>query len=64
MFGLPAAAAARASYHVDSGVIVRAPVRYLVAGMGDARSTWYEARAAAAAGRPDLRGGAATQGAR
>lgn len=45
---------------VDSGVIVRAPVRYLVAGMGDALSTWYEGRAAAAAGRPNMRGGATT----
>jgi glycerol dehydrogenase len=48
---------------VDSGVIVRAPVRFLVAGMGDALSTWYEARAAAAAGRPNMRGGAATEAA-
>jgi len=48
---------------VDSGVIVRAPVRYLVAGMGDALSTWYEGRAAAAAGRPNMRGGGTTQGA-
>lgn len=48
---------------VDSGVIVRAPVRYLVAGMGDALSTWYEGRAAAAARRPNMRGGAATEGA-
>ncbi|MFM8705016.1 MAG: glycerol dehydrogenase [Planctomycetia bacterium] len=48
---------------VDSGVIVRAPVRYLVAGMGDALSTWYEARSAAAAGSPNMRGGATTQGA-
>lgn len=45
---------------VDSGVIARAPVRYLVAGMGDSLSTYYEARAAAAAGRPNMRGGAAT----
>jgi glycerol dehydrogenase len=29
---------------VDTGVIVQAPVRYLVAGMGDAMSTYYEAR--------------------
>ncbi len=29
---------------VDTGVIIRAPVRYLVAGMGDAMSTYYEAR--------------------
>jgi glycerol dehydrogenase len=48
---------------VDSGVIVRAPVRYLVAGMGDALSTWYEGRAAAAAGRPNMRGGGTTEGA-
>jgi glycerol dehydrogenase len=48
---------------VDSGVIVRAPVRYLVAGMGDALSTWYEGRAAAAADRPNMRGGGATVGA-
>ena len=29
---------------VDTGVILRSPVRYLVAGMGDAMSTFYEAR--------------------
>jgi len=29
---------------VDTGVIAAAPLRYLVAGMGDAVSTWYEAR--------------------
>ncbi|WP_128255785.1 glycerol dehydrogenase [Falsirhodobacter deserti] len=29
---------------VDSDVILRAPVRFLAAGMGDALSTWYEAR--------------------
>jgi glycerol dehydrogenase len=46
---------------VDSGVIARAPVRYLVAGMGDALSTYYEARATAAAGRPNMRGGMATE---
>lgn len=48
---------------VDSGVVARAPTRYLVAGMGDALSTWYEARAAAAAHRPNMRGGAATEAA-
>lgn len=48
---------------VDSGVIVRAPVRYLVAGMGDALSTWYEGRAAAAARSPNMRGGGTTVGA-
>ncbi|WHA44066.1 glycerol dehydrogenase [Agrobacterium larrymoorei] len=29
---------------VDSALIIRAPVRFLVSGMGDALSTWYEAR--------------------
>nr|VFJ59323.1 MAG: glycerol 2-dehydrogenase (NAD+) [Candidatus Kentron sp. FW]VFJ63510.1 MAG: glycerol 2-dehydrogenase (NAD+) [Candidatus Kentron sp. FW] len=29
---------------VDTGIIAQAPVRYLVAGMGDAMATWYEAR--------------------
>lgn len=29
---------------VDSEVIVKAPVRFFAAGMGDALSTWYEAR--------------------
>jgi glycerol dehydrogenase len=29
---------------VDSDVIIQAPVRFLVAGMGDALSTWFEAR--------------------
>ena len=29
---------------VDSALIARAPVRFLVSGMGDALSTWYEAR--------------------
>jgi glycerol dehydrogenase len=29
---------------VDSRIVAEAPVRYLVAGMGDAMATWYEAR--------------------
>ncbi len=29
---------------VDTRIIAKAPVRYLVAGMGDAMATWYEAR--------------------
>lgn len=29
---------------VDTGVIAAAPVRFLLAGMGDALATWYEAR--------------------
>ncbi|TCK09086.1 glycerol dehydrogenase [Marinobacterium mangrovicola] len=30
---------------VDTAIVAQAPVRFLVAGMGDAMSTWYEARA-------------------
>lgn len=33
---------------VDTAVIAKAPVRFLVSGMGDALSTWFEARATAA----------------
>lgn len=33
---------------VDTGVIAKAPVRFLVSGMGDALSTYFEARATAA----------------
>lgn len=33
---------------VDTSVIAKAPTRFLVSGMGDALSTWFEARAAAA----------------
>ena len=51
---------------VDTGVIAHAGERYLVAGMGDAMATWYEARACelnpagitAFGGRPTLAGGA------
>src|SRR5512137_1446188 len=35
---------------VDTIIIVRAPVRFLVAGMGDAIATWPEARTCAATG--------------
>ena len=45
---------------VDSRVIVRAPVRMLVAGMGDALSTVFEARACVAAKKPNTRGGGCT----
>ena len=48
---------------VDSRVIARAPLRYFVAGMGDALSTFYEARAAVAANRPNMRGGTSTEAA-
>lgn len=33
---------------VDTAVIARAPARFLVSGMGDALSTWFEARATSA----------------
>jgi glycerol dehydrogenase len=45
---------------VDTQVIAESPPRLLAAGIGDAMSTWYEGRAAAAAGRPNMRGGRAT----
>ncbi len=42
---------------VDSATIISAPVRLLAAGMGDALSTWYEARACAASGAVNEFGG-------
>ena len=39
---------------VDSAVIVKAPVRFLVAGIGDALSTWYEARSNLESHTPNL----------
>ena len=45
---------------VDTLVVAEGPPRYLAAGIGDALSTFYEARAVAAAGRPNMRGGRST----
>ena len=45
---------------VDTDVIVKAPVDLLVAGMGDAMSTWFEARACRAGGYGNQLGGWAT----
>lgn len=45
---------------VDTDVIVHGPVRYFVAGMGDALSTVFEARACMKSGHAHLRGGLAT----
>ena len=45
---------------VDSTVIARAPVRLLVAGMGDALSTWFEARACMRSGARNSRNGVST----
>ncbi|MEI7920274.1 MAG: glycerol dehydrogenase [Planctomycetota bacterium] len=46
---------------VDSLIIAKAPLRLLVAGMGDALSTWFEARACMRSGAQNLRGGVATR---
>ena len=45
---------------VDTQVIAESPPRFLAAGIGDAMSTFYEARAVASAGRPNMRGGRST----
>lgn len=41
---------------VDTEVVATAPVRYLVAGMGDAMATWYEAQCAAGSGGTNVLG--------
>lgn len=46
---------------VDTAVIAKSPVRMLVAGMGDALATWFEAKACFQAGVKNMRGGASTQ---
>ncbi len=48
---------------VDTQVIVQAPPRFLISGMGDALATWFEARACAAANAKNLRGGRSTRSA-
>lgn len=48
---------------VDSFVISQAPVRLLVAGMGDALATYFEARANAASGKTSMAGGLPTRAA-
>ncbi|HDI11778.1 MAG TPA: iron-containing alcohol dehydrogenase [Candidatus Acetothermia bacterium] len=45
---------------VDSQIVAAAPPRYLVAGMGDAMATWFEARACWRAGGKTLFGHAPT----
>jgi glycerol dehydrogenase len=45
---------------VDTEVIVNAPARWLVSGMGDGLCTWYEAEAAFKGRRTALAGGVAT----
>jgi len=48
---------------VDTQVIVEAPVRWLVSGIGDGLATWFEAEAAYKGRRVALAGGVATQAA-
>ncbi len=45
---------------VDVGIIAAAPTRFLVAGMGDALSTWFEARSCERTHSPNECGGYAT----
>jgi glycerol dehydrogenase len=46
---------------VDTAVIAQSPVRFLVAGMGDALATWFEAKVCVAGGVQNMRGGASTR---
>jgi glycerol dehydrogenase len=48
---------------VDTAVIAQSPVRHLVAGMGDALATWFEAKICVRGGVKNMRGGASTQSA-
>jgi glycerol dehydrogenase len=48
---------------VDTAVIARSPVRHLVAGMGDALATWFEAKVCVDTGARNMRGGASTRSA-
>jgi glycerol dehydrogenase len=41
---------------VDTGVVTRAPVRFLVSGMGDALATWFEASSCKAKFAPNITG--------
>ncbi len=45
---------------VDTAAVAQAPVRLLVAGMGDALATWFEARTVVEAHRPNQLGGGTT----
>ena len=45
---------------VDTNVIAAAPVRFLVAGMGDALATWFEARSCERSQSPNACGGYST----
>lgn len=45
---------------VDTGIIVNAPVRFLVSGMGDALATWFEAKSCSDAQSENACGGLST----
>ncbi len=45
---------------VDTSIVAAAPRRYLVAGMGDAMATWYEARTVIEAHKPNQLAGGTT----
>lgn len=48
---------------VDTGIIAKAPVRFLVAGMGDALSTFFEARSCIKSNSNNMPGGKSTKAA-
>lgn len=48
---------------VDSGIIAKAPVRFLVSGMGDALSTYFEARSCIRSNANNMSGGKSTKAA-
>ena len=48
---------------VDTGIIAKAPTRFLVAGMGDALSTYFEARSCARSFANNIPGGKSTKAA-
>ncbi|MCY4387998.1 MAG: glycerol dehydrogenase [Desulfurellaceae bacterium] len=48
---------------VDTSVVAQAPARLLVAGMGDALATWFEAKTCVAGHVQNMRGGASTRSA-
>ena len=48
---------------VDTYVVAQAPARLLVAGMGDALATWFEAKTCVAGHVQNMRGGASTRSA-
>lgn len=48
---------------VDSSIIVKAPIKFLIAGMGDALGTYFEARACQKTHAPSLENGGVTRSA-